>query len=226
MSKIKRWQIPVFITFLLLGLLITVQFRTQQDYLRDLPQQKTDDLVLLLRKTNDKNEELEKTLAELESQQNSFNTNISEDETLIKQMNQEISTQQIALGLKAVEGPGVTITIPANQPIMYYDIIDIINELWNCQAEAIAVNDHRITSWTKIYWTEQTELTIDGQAVAFPCTIKAIGDPDKLLSGLNLLGGVLSNLATYGINPTVNEEEELSLPAADAPTVNHIRPIN
>jgi uncharacterized protein YlxW (UPF0749 family) len=106
-SKIKKWQAPVFITFLLLGLLITVQFRTQQDYLRDLPQQSSDDLVLLFRKNNEKNEELEKILAELESQQNLFNTNISEDEALIKQMNQEISTQQIALGLKSVEGPGV-----------------------------------------------------------------------------------------------------------------------
>ncbi|MGI6406580.1 MAG: DUF881 domain-containing protein [Syntrophaceticus sp.] len=226
MSKIKKWQAPVFITFLLLGLLITVQFRTQQDYLRDLPQQSSDDLVLLFRKNNEKNEELEKILAELESQQNLFNTNISEDEALIKQMNQEISTQQIALGLKSVEGPGVTIVIPANQPIMYYDIIDIINELWNCRAEAIAVNDQRITSWSKIYWTEQTELTIDGQAVTFPCTIKAIGEPTKLLSGLNLAGGVLSNLATYNIKATVNEEEELSLPAADVPTVKYIRPIN
>jgi flagellar biosynthesis chaperone FliJ len=77
-SKIKKWQAPVFITFLLLGLLITVQFRTQQDYLRDLPQQSSDDLVLLFRKNNEKNEELEKILAELESQQNLFNTNISE----------------------------------------------------------------------------------------------------------------------------------------------------
>jgi hypothetical protein len=51
-SKIKKWQAPVFITFLLLGLLITVQFRTQQDYLRDLPQQSSDDLVLLFRKNN------------------------------------------------------------------------------------------------------------------------------------------------------------------------------
>jgi uncharacterized protein YlxW (UPF0749 family) len=224
-SKIKKWQVPVFVTFLLLGLLITVQFHTQQNYLRDLPQQSTDDLVLQFRQNNEKNEELEMALAELESQQNLFTTNISEDEALIKQMNQEVSAHQVAIGLIPVEGPGVTITIPANQPIMYYDLIDIINELWNCQAEAIAVNDHRINNSSKIYWTEYTALTIDGKAVSFPCTIKAIGDPDKLLSGLNLAGGILSNLSTYGINPTINEEEILSLPAADEPTVKHLRPI-
>lgn len=225
MSKLLKWQTPIFVTFLLLGLLITVQFRTQQNYLRNLPQQSTDDLVLLFRQNNEKNEELEKALAELESQQNLYTTNISEDEILIKQMNQEISTQQVAIGIIPVEGPGVSITIPANQPIIYDDLIDIINELWNCQAEAIAVNDHRINNSSKIYWTEYTALTIDGKAVSFPCIIKAIGDPDKLLSGLNLSGGVLSNLSTYGINPTIKEEEILSLPAADEPTIKHLRPV-
>lgn len=226
MSKLKNWQVPVFITFLLLGLLITVQFRTQQNYLRDLSQQKTEDLVLILSKTNDKNAELKKELGNLERQHHTISTNFSADETLTNELLQEITRQKTVLGLVPVEGPGITITIDDNSPLMYFDLIDIINELWNSQAEAIAINDRRVTSWSKIfYWSEQnTALTIDGEIVTFPCTIKAIGDPEKLDSGLHLLGGVLSDLAIYGIHPVVKKADKLTLPAANQPTIKYLKP--
>lgn len=223
-SKLNNWQTPVFITFLLLGLLITVQFRTQQNYLRDLPQQSTEDLILMLNKINDKKAELEKELGDLERKQHLISANISEDETLIKQLRQEITKQKMAVGVVPVEGPGITITIDA-EPLEYFDIVDMINELWNSQAEAISINNHRITSWTKIYWSLQSmALTIDGEIITFPCTIKAIGDPEKLDSGLHMLGGVLSNLAIYGVHPTVEKADNLELPAASQPTIKYLKP--
>ena len=222
MTNLKNWQMPVFITFLLLGLLITVQFRSQQNYLRDLPQQKTEDLILMLKKTNTKKAELEKELGDLERQHRLISTNVSEEETLIKQLRQDITRQKMALGIIPVKGPGITVTI--DTPIAYFDMIDIINELWNSQAEAIAINNHRVSSWSKIYWSEQTRaLTIDGEAVAFPCTIKATGDPEKLDSGLHLSGGVLDNLDIYGINPKIKKEKELELHAANQPNIEHIK---
>lgn len=226
MINLKNWQTPVFITFLLLGMLITLQFRSQQNYLRDLPQQKTEDLIMMLSKINDKKTELEKELADLEKKQRLISTNVSEEETLIKQTQQDITKQEMALGIVPVQGPGITITLDANPPIAYFDVVDIINELWNSKAEAITVNDRRITGWSKIFRLEQTRaLTVDGEAVTFPCTIKAIGDPDKLDSGLHLLGGVLDNLAIYGIRPTVKKENALELPAAATkPYIEYLKP--
>ncbi len=223
MTKHNNWWIPVFITFLLLGVLITIQFRSQQNYLRDLPQQKEEDLILTLNKINDKKSELEKELADLDKQLQLINTNVSEEETITNQLYKDIERQKLALGTIPVQGPGITITIE-RPPLIYLDVIDIINELWNSRAEAIAVNNRRITSWSKIYWSETSEsLTVDGVAITFPCTIQAIGDAEKLDSGLHLLGGVLDNLAYYDIHPIVEIEEQIVLPAATQPNIIHMK---
>lgn len=225
MNKLDNWQVPVFITFILLGLLITVQFRTQQSYLNDISQQNTEDLVLMLKKLNDKQGKLEKELATLEMQHRTISNDVSTGETLTKELQQENRRQRMALGIVPVEGPGITVTLDANPTIAYYDIIDIINELWNSQAaEAIAINDHRVTAWTKIYWNEQTRaLTVDGEKITFPYTIQAIGDPDRMESGLRLMGGVLDNLAIYDIRPTVKQVDKLNLTTATIPDAQYLR---
>lgn len=224
MKKLKNWQVPVFITFLLLGLLLTVQFRTQQSYLSDLSLQKTEDLVTMLKKLHDKRGDLEKEMFTLEQQQRSFSADVFAGESLTRDLRQELLRQQMALGLVPVKGPGITVTIEGTPPIVYLDIIDIVNELWASQAEAIAINDHRVTTCTKIYWNKQNlALTVDGEIIPFPCTIKAIGNPEQLESGLRLLGGVLDDLAIYNVRPVVKKAEVLELPAADQPEIKYLK---
>ncbi|HHW41081.1 MAG TPA: DUF881 domain-containing protein [Syntrophomonadaceae bacterium] len=224
MDNAKKWRIPVFITFLLLGFLLSVQFRTQQIFLSDLSLQKTDDLVLMLKKLHDKRAELTKELSELEKQQHTFNADANAGETLIKGLRQDYQRQQIALGLLPVQGPGITITINTDSSVVYLDLVDIINELWASQAEAIAVNDQRVTPWTYIFWNKQNlSLMMNGVEITFPCTIKAIGNPDQLESGLRLLGGVLDHLAVYKVYPVIKRHQNLELPAASPPEIRYLK---
>lgn len=224
MDNVKKWQVPVFITFLLLGFLLSVQFRTQQIFLSDLSLQKTDDLVLMLKKLHDKRGELAKELSELEKQQRTFSADVNAGEMLTKGLRQEYQRQQIALGLLPVQGPGITITINTDSPIVYLDLVDIINELWASQAEAIAVNGQRVTPWTNIFWNKQSlSLTMNGREIAFPCIIEAIGNPEKLESGLRLLGGVLDDLAIYKVYPVIKRHQKLELPAASPPEIRYLK---
>lgn len=227
MDRLKKWQIPVFITFLFLGFLLSVQFRTQQIYLSDLSLQKTDDLVMILKKLHDKRAELTKELSELENQQQTFTEDANAGEALIKGLRQDYQKQEMALGLVPVEGPGITVTITADSSVVYLDLVDIINELWASQAEAIAVNDVRVTPWTYIFWNKQNlSLVINGEEIAFPCTIKAIGNPDQLESGLRLLGGVLDHLAVYKIYPIIKRQQNLEIPAVSPPQIHYLKAEN
>ncbi|NPV30360.1 MAG: DUF881 domain-containing protein [Firmicutes bacterium] len=225
MGSLKRWQLPVFVVFLFLGFLLSVQFQTQQNFLSDLSLQKTDVLVLMLKKLHDKRGELEKELRELDRQQQTFQADVSSREALTEGLKKESARLRNALGLDPVKGPGITITITTDSPIVYLDLVDIVNELWASQAEAIAINNQRITPWTSIFWNkEDLTLTINGKEVLFPCTIKAIGDQEKLESGLRLLGGVLDDLAIYKVYPVIRRVEEIELPAAPPPTLHYLRP--
>jgi len=234
MLKIDKWQGYLFVVLFFLGILITVQFRTQQNFLNDLSLQKTEDLVMMLKKLYDKRSALEEELRELHRQTQIFQQDVSEGTVLAENLRQELERLEIALGLVPVRGPGIAITITSESPLVYLDLVDIINELWasgaeaiaiNDQrsAEAIAINDQRITSWTKIYWDKNTfSLTINDQKLRYPCTIKAIGDPVQLESGLRLVGGVLDDLNIYKIYPVITREEELEIPAAAPPQLHYI----
>jgi uncharacterized protein YlxW (UPF0749 family) len=223
MLKIDKWQGYLFVVLFFLGILITVQFRTQQNFLNDLSLQKTEDLVMMLKKLYDKRSALEEELRELHRQTQIFQQDVSEGTVLAENLRQELERLEIALGLVPVRGPGIAITITSESPLVYLDLVDIINELWASGAEAIAINDQRITSWTKIYWDKNTfSLTINDQKLRYPCTIKAIGDPVQLESGLRLVGGVLDDLNIYKIYPVITREEELEIPAAAPPQLHYI----
>ena len=226
MNKLENWKLPVFITFILLGVLITVQFRTQQTYLRDLSQQSTDDLLQLMSRNNEEKTKLEQELIVLNEKLRTVSSDVSTGENLTKELQEDILEQKTAIGLVPVKGPGITITIDASSPIIYLDLIDIINELWNAQAEAIAINEHRVTSWTKIHWSGENNMavTVNGKKITFPCVITAIGDPNKLEEGLRLMGGVLDDLAIYTISPVIEKEESLEVPGAEMPNIRYMKP--
>lgn len=223
MDNIKKWRVPVLIVFLLLGFLISVQFRAQQVYLGDLSLQNTDDLVLILKGLHDKQAKLGQDLQDLEQQQRNVSSDTTNGAALASQLTRESNQLEIALGQIPVKGPGITVTIPPDSNIVYLDLVDIVNELWASQAEAISINNQRITPWSTIYWNkDRLTITLNGNDISFPCTIKAIGSPSTLQSGLQLLGGVLDNLAVYKIYPVVKQSPELDLPGATPPTFHYL----
>ncbi|MGD0621850.1 MAG: DUF881 domain-containing protein [Thermacetogeniaceae bacterium] len=226
MDNVKKWRTPVLIVFLLLGVLISVQFHAQQIFRSDLSLQSTDDLTLILKGLQDKRANLEKELQDLEQQQQALNSDTTNGASLARNLTKESNQLEIAFGLIPVKGPGITVTIPPDSNIVYLDLVDIINELWSSQAEAISINDQRITAWTTIYWNkEKMTITVNGADITFPCTIKAIGNPDTLEAGLRLLGGVLDNLAVYKIYPVVQRSSELDLPGAAPPVFHYLQPV-
>ena len=104
MNKLENWKLPVFITFILLGVLITVQFRTQQTYLRDLSQQSTDDLLQLMSRNNEEKTKLEQELIVLNEKLRTVSSDVSTGENLTKELQQDILEQKTAIGLIPVKG--------------------------------------------------------------------------------------------------------------------------
>ena len=226
MDNVKKWRIPVLIVFLLLGFLISVQFHAQQIFQSDLSLQSTDTLTQILQGLHDQRDKLDKEEQDLEQQQQAISSDTTSGASLVSNLTKESNQLEIALGTIPVNGPGITVTIPADSNIVYLDLVDIVNELWASQAEAISINDQRVTAWTTIYWNkEKMTITVNGNDVTFPCTIKAIGNPDTLDSGLRLLGGVLDNLAVYKIYPVVQRSNELNLPGAAPPAFSYLQQV-
>ena len=128
------------------------------------------------------------------------------------------------LGLTEVTGPGFIINLDDNRQINSSEVLNvsdylvhegdltyIINELFNAGADAIAINDQRITSKTSIL-CDGNIIRINGEMVSVPITIKAIGYPERLDYALNRPGGYLEILANAGVQVYVQKSDKVTLP--------------
>lgn len=96
-------------------------------------------------------------------------------------------------GATDLRGPGITIrmtdnltndSLSINEKIVHdLDVRIIISELNAAGAEAIAINGKRIVSTTEIICIGPV-IRINGEVVAAPFIIKAIGDPEQLLENV------------------------------------------
>lgn len=124
-----------------------------------------------------------------------------------QEIKDELFYQRVNLGIIDVTGDGISIIIkPKNtmfgqtgketsKSIDENDLVKIVDSLWFGGAEAIAINDIRVTIQTGIS-TSGSEILIGSSGkinTADTLTIKAIGDFDKMKSNLSKEFSVMSN---------------------------------
>ena len=90
---------------------------------------------------------------------------------------------------------------------------DLINELRNAGAEAIAVDDVRITH-RSVAVQGPRALMIDGVEIGEHFTLSAIGSPEGLLTAMERPGGIIAQLEQF-IDATIvaRQSESIMLPA-------------
>jgi uncharacterized protein YlxW (UPF0749 family) len=111
---------------------------------------------------------------------------------------------------------------PADSRVRDADVQFVVNELWAAGAEAVAINDERLTSLSAIR-NAGDAILVDLQPLNGPTyRIEAIGDPEDMQvefarsAGLGFLQ-LLS--AEYDIKNEVTTSEGMYLPGAGTPTL-------
>lgn len=170
-------------------------------------------------KYDNKYNDLEKITNELEQERKNVTENNSELTNLEEQINQANKT----LGLTEVTGTGVIVTLKdndtlnsnsnidlSNSIVHDVDIIAIVNELKNAGAEAISINDHRVVPTTSIS-CDGNVIKINGEKVGAPFEIKAIGLPEQL-AALKRPGGYLDLLDGWGVITEFKKVNTVTIP--------------
>ena len=115
-------------------------------------------------------------------------------------------------GLAAVDGQGIEVDV--NGQLDPIALNDLVNELRNAGAEAIAVNGVRITA-RSVAIQGPRGLQVDGVDVGQRFTLRAIGSPDGLLSAMQRPGGIISQLKLF-VSATIEirQVQSVVLPAS------------
>jgi len=212
----QRWAVPMTVVFMLIGILLSLQFQAQNRFASDLTMQRTENLIAMVRDLSEKRQKLAMELIDLNNKLRTQTESDRDEKKLFDSLKEELTKMRIVNGTIELKGPGLQILIDRHLPVLYIDIIHIVNELWAAGAEAISVNDCRITGSTAIFYTEDSHsmsITVDNVKLEYPIIIRAIGEPNNLEKGLTIPGGIMDNLALFNAYPVITKVDEQKIPA-------------
>jgi uncharacterized protein YlxW (UPF0749 family) len=204
-------QIALAVVALVLGFLVVLQIRATGSG-NELASRSAQELTLLVANLNERNDQLRTEVASLDGELRDLESAKARGESSLGELGRDLRRLRIWAGLDAVGGTGVRLTIDG--PIGGEGVMDLINELRNAGAEAIAIDEIRLTPGTVVAGPEGG-ISVEGDVLGDPFTIDAIGSPETLTGSLTRAGGIVAQLgATYpDVVVTVTPVEKLVLPA-------------
>ncbi len=202
----NKVAITLGIMCLILTAAVGIQIRTIESTSSTVKQTLKDDnlrdaVLKWKEKYDNKYRELEQSTQQLEKERQK---STSTDATSIEKQ-EELKKINAYLGLSKVEGQGLIITLKDNvtskigtaEDVVHDgDLREIVNELKNAGAEAISINDQRITPSTAITCIG-TVILVNDEKVGAPFIIKAIGNQERLWGAITRPGGYADILETY-----------------------------
>lgn len=189
-----RNQLTIAGVMLILGLLVVIQLRSQSlgSGLEALSAQELTQLVANL---NTRNDQLRAEIATTEGELNALQGAQARGESSVDQLRLDLGRVRTWAGLEAVSGSGIRVTMTG--PISGAGVEDLLNELRNAGAEALAVEDVRVVAGS-IVAGEPGALSVENTALADPFEITALGNSASLTGSLTRSGGIVAQLtATF-----------------------------
>lgn len=210
-------SITMFIVCVSLVSVLYIQFKTVQEV--------NDSQVETMRETElrenislwkSKYEEVNEKLIETTEKIQEYNKEIEENQESTTAIDKELLQSQMLIGATDVKGEGIVITLTEGSDSKIYasDLLDLINELRFAGAEAISINDVRVTNMTDIVDIANKYILIrPKQRLTSPYVIKAIGNQTYLVSTLSLKdSGFIDVHTNSGQNVKVEKQKNIVIP--------------
>jgi len=219
MKNIK-YQIAVAIVCLVLGIMVSIQFRTVKQGVGPVSEYRARELAAQLKKVREENIKLQNVKNDYESKIKEFEDTASQGSLYAKILKEELDQARIIAGIEDVEGPGITVVVDdlkfsekVNYPLISYSmLLELLNELNAAGAEAVSVNEQRIISTSEIRQIGGIHININTVSFAPPFVFKAIGDPKTLEAALRLREGIVERLENSGVAVTITQEQLIQIP--------------
>lgn len=218
---------------IVVGFLLAVGFSAGRNAARAQDERHAE-LVALVREQRDRVEALSTTLGELGDrvQRNEEQAAAA----LVPALDDAVRRAELAAGMAPVSGPGVVVAV-FDAPVgctgadylcrvQDYDLQLAVNSLFAAGAEAVSVGEQRVVATTAIR-SAGSQITANYRFLEPPYEVRAVGDPDELVGGLQRDGLAAGLEATgSGLRMEVRREDDVVVPGMSAaPEIHVARPV-
>ncbi len=205
----SNMQLVLALVFVLLGFLLTYQYKQLQNPVKKLTVQETEDLFLEIEMLKEEKDLLIESNNKLTVDLKNYELAAASSNEVNQLLKTELDQSRLLLGLVDVKGQGLTLTLKPTDPVLNpqthnyltdLELVYIINELKFAGAEAISINDKRISIQTGIKSSSNNSFILINDEKVSPreeIVIKAIGDKDKLNSAVAFHGALSYNALEF-----------------------------
>jgi uncharacterized protein YlxW (UPF0749 family) len=224
----RRLSAPVVLIFpaLLFGLLVSLQWRTQQER-SELTVRYNAPLLDAANSLQNEQNALKAQLADLRAQLDAIQVGAASQSTASRDLQARIEELRSAAGLTERTGDGVVITLddarstsPAqttnvDKSICHStDLTDIVNTAWRGGAQAVAINGERVVGSTSVYCVGST-IMVNGTLMSPPFSVLVIGPQNEILAAYddpNELRDIKQRRDVYGLGFRVTRTSAVKVP--------------
>jgi uncharacterized protein YlxW (UPF0749 family) len=223
---LPSWQVTLFVALLALGFLIAAQLSAEGPRVRYTTQQRSP-LVETALDLQAQQDALKAQILDLRDRIQGLQKQGEGSAALVRQVNDQLHEARLAAGLLPLTGTGIVIRLEdSTQPtapdaneadyvVSAADVRTVVEELWLAGAEAISINDERLSGSTAIIDIGGSILVNSAYQVQ-PYTVTALG-PADLWSRLSAQPGFAdffrARAEAYGIRVSLAEPETVDVPA-------------
>jgi len=212
----KGYIISMGVLFLFIGITISSYSKNkiETESLKKAPSRQLEELVALLKESENKK-------TDLENQLNTLRKNINSAQKSSKSSLSKLQLEKIyrLAGITEIKDKGIIITIDDSKSskmassnndglIHSDDLLKLINELKSAGSTAISVNNQRLVTTSEIVESGGS-IMINQTRLSSPYIIKAIGDPEILKASLEFRGSIVEYLRFYGISVNINAKPHI-----------------
>lgn len=224
---LPSWQYPVAVGCVIIGLLVSWQFRLQQREGFPFYNSQRTELIRMIRNLESERNKLQLDLSETRARLESYIQNVGKGMGALKALQSQMKTVKMLAGLSKVSGPALVVRLqdsdlhPVKNEDPYFflvhdvDLASLINELWAAGAEAISINDQRIIASSSIRCAGPTIL-VNAVRLVPPYEVKAIGPAASLEAALRMPGGWFDSMGQSlktGVKIKIVQKEAIAIPA-------------
>lgn len=217
-------------------MLLAVSLKTQQQVgIENNVPPNLREMIAAIRDIKQQNKMLRDQVDLLQEKIRAYESQAGKGSPAVVILNKELQDAKFRAGLTPVEGAGVVLllkdspekpatgTAPIDLIIHDSDIRNFINELVNAGAEAISVNDQRITARSAVRCAGNNVL-INNWPLVVPYEIKAIGDPKTLEGALRMPQGIVDSFPDPGM-VTIKQEDHIVIKPAELIPFRWAKPV-
>lgn len=209
MTQMRLAPVALTVVCFAIGVLLAAQYQTQNRSLRSASAPSSADQAAIIGNLYENNLALRREVTSLQAKLDEYERSMRSGD--VEDAVQAVNRLRLVNGLSEVTGPGVVVTV--NGAVRPQELLDLVNELRNAGAEALALNEERIVA-RSAFSGDTRQVLVNRRPMQPPYIVRAIGHPDTLERALLRKGGFVAYLeSTYdGLRVYVTKQAKITVP--------------